>query len=146
MIEFFQNLFTQDFMPHGQCLLWRPEILWLFVISDGIITASYYSIPVALFYFVRRREDLEFKWMFVMFGLFIFSCGSTHFLDIWTLWSPSYRFEGVVKFLTAISIRIYRHSHLAPYSQGNCTTEPFPTKKCKPRNDARNEWTKESGE
>ncbi|TVL96724.1 MAG: hypothetical protein CV080_10750 [Candidatus Kuenenia stuttgartiensis] len=67
-------------------------------------------------------------------------------LDIWTLWSPSYRFEGVVKFLTAISIRIYRHSHLAPYSQGNCTTEPFPTKKCKPRNDARNEWTKESGE
>ncbi|MBE7549330.1 very similar to histidine kinase [Candidatus Kuenenia stuttgartiensis] len=103
MIEFFQNLFTQDFMPHGQCLLWRPEILWLFVISDGIITASYYSIPVALFYFVRRREDLEFKWMFVMFGLFIFSCGSTHFLDIWTLWSPSYRFEGVVKFLTAIA-------------------------------------------
>lgn len=102
-MSFFQNLFTQDFMPHGQCLLWRPEILWLFVISDGIITASYYSIPVALFYFVRRREDLEFKWMFVMFGLFIFSCGSTHFLDIWTLWSPSYRFEGVVKFLTAIA-------------------------------------------
>ncbi|MCF6150738.1 MAG: response regulator [Candidatus Kuenenia stuttgartiensis] len=103
MIEFFQNLFTQDFMPHGQCLLWRPEILWLFVISDGIITASYYSIPVALFYFVRRREDLEFKWMFVMFGLFIFSCGSTHFLDIWTLWSPAYRFEGVVKFFTAMA-------------------------------------------
>lgn len=102
MLEFFQNLFTQDFMPHGQCLLWRPEILWLFVISDGIITASYYSIPVALFYFVRRRRDLEFKWMFIMFGLFTFSCANTHFLDIWTLWSPSYRLEGVAKFLTAI--------------------------------------------
>lgn len=29
MMEFFQNLFTQDFMPQGQCLLWRPETLWL---------------------------------------------------------------------------------------------------------------------
>ena len=102
MLEFFQKLFTQDFMPHGQCLFWRPEVLWLFVISDGIITASYYSIPIALFYFVRKREDLEFKWMFAMFGLFIFSCGTTHLLNVWTLWSPAYRFEGVVKFITAM--------------------------------------------
>jgi signal transduction histidine kinase len=102
MLEFFQNLFTQDFMPHGQCLLWRPEVLWLFVISDGIITVSYYSIPIALFYFVRKREDLEFKWIFAMFGLFILLCGTTHLLYIWTLWNPVYRFEGVVRLITAI--------------------------------------------
>ncbi len=102
MLEFFQKLFAHDFMPHGHCLFWRPGILWLFVISDSITALSYFSIPIALFYFVRKREDLEFKWMFVMFGLFTFSCGNTHLLNVWTLWNPVYRLEGVVKFVTAM--------------------------------------------
>ncbi|HEY4869230.1 MAG TPA: ATP-binding protein [Candidatus Dormibacteraeota bacterium] len=101
MSEFFAKLFTSDFMPHGVCFLWNPGIVWLHAISDSVITVSYYLIPLALAYFVRQRRDLPFHWMFVMFGLFIFGCGTTHLMDVWTLWHGTYRLAGMVKAITA---------------------------------------------
>jgi hypothetical protein len=58
-------------MPHGYCYQWNPSILWLHVVSDTLITLSYYFIPLVLIYFVRKRHDLPFNRMFVMFGVFI---------------------------------------------------------------------------
>jgi C4-dicarboxylate-specific signal transduction histidine kinase len=101
MIEFAQRLFSSDFMPHGVCFLWNPGIVWLHAISDGLIALSYFVIPVALFYFVRRRNDLPFHWIFLLFGLFILGCGGTHVMGIWTLWHGTYRLEGVIKAVTA---------------------------------------------
>ncbi|HEV3216816.1 MAG TPA: ATP-binding protein [Vicinamibacterales bacterium] len=101
MIEFFRNLFASDFMPHGMCYFWTPQIMWLHALSDGIIALSYYVIPVALVYFVRQRKDLAFHWMFLLFGLFIFGCGTTHVMEIWTLWHGTYRLAGVIKAVTA---------------------------------------------
>ena len=101
MIEFLRKLFLSDFMGHGYCYLWRPDIIWLHAASDGLIALAYYVIPVALVYFVRKRQDLPFHWMFFMFGLFIFGCGTTHAMEIWTLWHGTYRLAGVVKALTA---------------------------------------------
>ncbi len=100
--NFLQRLFTVDFMPHGHCYFWRPDILWLNVFSDIGITLAYYSIPVVLVYFVLKRRDVPFHWMFVMFGIFIFLCGTTHLINVITTWYPFYRFEGIVKLLTAI--------------------------------------------
>src|SRR3989442_13824572 len=54
-----------------------------------------------LIYFVRRRRDLPFHWMFVMFGVFILGCGTTHLMEIWTLWHGTYRLAGVIKAVTA---------------------------------------------
>jgi len=99
---FLKRLFTEDFMPHGHCYFWRPEILWLHVISDVVIALAYYSIPVILVYFTFKRKDIPFHWMFWMFGAFIFLCGTTHLIDVLTTWVPVYRFEGVVKLITAI--------------------------------------------
>src|SRR6266850_2115737 len=101
MIQFAKNLFSSDFMPHGYCFLWNPEIVWLHAISDGVIAVSYYLIPLALVYFVRKRTDLPFHWMFVLFGIFIFGCGTTHLMEVWTLWHGTYRLAGVIKALTA---------------------------------------------
>jgi len=101
MSDFFNKLLASDFMPHGVCFLWNPEIVWLHAISDTIITVSYYLIPLALVYFVRRRKDLPFHWMFLMFGLFIFGCGTTHLMEVWTLWHGTYRLAGVIKAITA---------------------------------------------
>ncbi len=28
---------TEGFMPHGYCLMWRPAIFWLNLISDAVI-------------------------------------------------------------------------------------------------------------
>jgi PAS domain S-box-containing protein len=92
---------SKDFMPHGYCYMWDPSIVWLHVISDGIIALSYFCIPLALIYLVRRRRDLPFNWIFWMFGLFIVGCGTTHLMEIWTVWHASYRLAGVIKAITA---------------------------------------------
>ena len=102
MSEFLSKLLSSDFMPHGACYLWKPEIVWLHAISDGSIALSYYVIPLFLISFVRQRKDLPFNWIFVMFGVFIFGCGTTHVMEVWTLWDPVYRLSGVIKAFTAV--------------------------------------------
>ncbi len=89
------------FSPHGICLLWEPELIWLHVASDAVIAAAYFSIPVALSIFVSKRRDVDFGWIFWAFALFIMACGFTHILSIITLWVPIYGIEGIVKALTA---------------------------------------------
>lgn len=88
-------------LPHGQCILWTPGLVWLHVVSDTLIAISYYSIPLALLYFVRKRRDLPFNWMFVLFAAFIVGCGTTHVMAIWTIWKPEYWLDGAIKGLTA---------------------------------------------
>ncbi|MEW6303880.1 MAG: histidine kinase dimerization/phosphoacceptor domain -containing protein [Verrucomicrobiota bacterium] len=102
MLEFIRNLFTSDFMPHGHCYLWQPGIVWLHVISDSFIALAYYSIPLTLVYFVGKRRDLPYPWMFLMFGGFIVACGTTHLMEVWTVWHGTYRLAGTVKLLTAL--------------------------------------------
>jgi hypothetical protein len=43
----FDWLRPANFMPHGHCYLWRPDVLWLRVGSDTLIALSYCAIPVA---------------------------------------------------------------------------------------------------
>ncbi len=102
MVEFLRRLFSADgFMPHGHCYMWRPEIVWLHVISDALVAVSYTTIPFTLYSFARKRKDLPFHWMFICFALFIVACGATHYMEIVTLWTPVYRLSGVIKAITA---------------------------------------------
>jgi PAS domain S-box-containing protein len=103
MYYFLHNLFNaSDFMPHGHCYFWRPEILWLHVLSDSGIALSYFAISASLLYILRKRKDLPFRWLFALFGLFIAACGTTHLLNVVTVWAPIYRFDGVLKAMTAL--------------------------------------------
>jgi len=88
--------------PHGFCLLWEPGLIWLHAISDTIIGLAYYSIPLALVQFVRRRAEVAFSWIFWLFAAFILACGTTHFMALVTLWQPLYWIDGLIKALTAI--------------------------------------------
>lgn len=102
-MEFLGKLIDpEQFMPHGHCYYWTPEILWLHVLSDSLIALSYYSIPPALLVFALKRRDLQFRWVFWLFGAFICACGTTHVMDIWTTWQPVYRLEGLIKAGTAL--------------------------------------------
>lgn len=104
-MELLNRLSSADFLPHGTCYLWNPRIVWLHVISDSLIALSYYCIPIALIYLVRKRRDLPFNWIFWVFGLFILGCGTTHLMEVWTVWHGSYVLSGLVKaFTAAISV------------------------------------------
>src|SRR5882724_7183339 len=101
---FFDSLFSSnDFMPHGFCYLWKPGLVWLHAVSDALIALAYFSIPITLIYFIRKRKDLPFNWMFLCFGAFILACGSTHVMEVWTLWHGTYWLSGAIKVLTAMA-------------------------------------------
>lgn len=90
-------------MPHGMCYLWRPEILWLHVGSDALTALAYFSIPAAMLVFARRRPDLAYRPVVGLFTAFIVLCGTTHLFSIWTVWTPEYFAEGLIKLLTALA-------------------------------------------
>jgi PAS domain S-box-containing protein len=90
------------FEPHGHCFLWMPDLIALHALSDLVTGLSYYLIPFALFYFVQKRHDVPYKKMFLLFGLFIIACGSTHLMAVWTIWHADYWLEGIVKLITAV--------------------------------------------
>ncbi len=92
-----------DFLPHGYCLSWKPWLIWLHAISDSLIVLAYFSIPLQLLRIIRKRTDFPFNGMVALFGLFIFSCGATHLMGIWTLWFPHYGVEGIIKAVTAVA-------------------------------------------
>ena len=94
---------TSGLAPHGYCLLWEPGMIWLYAISDGAIALAYYSIPLTLVIIGRRRGDLVFAPMLWLFAIFIVLCGTTHWLDLATLWAPLYGLQGLVKAATAIA-------------------------------------------
>ena len=90
--------------PHGYCYLWQRDLVATHVVSDMLIGLSYVSISLTLIYLVRRaRRHLPFSWMFVAFGAFIIACGATHFMEVWTLWSPVFWLSADVKIITAIA-------------------------------------------
>jgi PAS domain S-box-containing protein len=94
---------SQNFMPHGHCFLWQPGTLWLNVGSDALIAAAYFSIPLAIYSFVRRRrEDIHYAWVAMMFAGFILLCGATHVMEIVTVWNPLYRVAGALKLVTGV--------------------------------------------
>jgi PAS domain S-box-containing protein len=90
------------YMEHGDCLLWEPGLVWLHVISDIVTGIAYYSIPFGMFYFAYKRRDLPFHSLFLLFGVFILACGTTHFFAAYTIYVPEYWVEGGVKGFTAL--------------------------------------------
>jgi hypothetical protein len=61
MLAFLERLIDSSTLsPHGICLLWDPELIWLHVVSDAVIASAYFSIPVALSIFVSKRPDVDF--------------------------------------------------------------------------------------
>jgi PAS domain S-box-containing protein len=101
-MQFLRDLvFPGGFMPHGYCYLWTPRLIGLHVASDSFIALSYFSIPLTLLNIARKRRDIPFSWMFLWFGAFIVACGTTHAIEVWTIWFPSYWLAGGIKALTA---------------------------------------------
>jgi PAS domain S-box-containing protein len=87
---------------HGFCLLWEPSLIWTYAVSDIGIGLAYFSIPLALAFVAHRRRDVIFRPLFWLFAAFILLCGTTHWLDLLTLWMPAYGVQALVKAATAV--------------------------------------------
>lgn len=112
---FFKNIFNiSGFPAKWEMGNWESLHGWIHIISDCTIGIAFFAIPVMLFAFaIRKKEHLPFNYLFVLFSLFIFLCGTVHFIEASTFWHPWYRLSGFIKFLTAIvsiltAIELYR--------------------------------------
>jgi len=93
---------STQFLAHGNCFAWRPEILWLHVISDLVIAIAYFSIPITLMYIIRRQpQAFPNRWVVYMFSIFITLSALSHVMAIVILWHPIYFWEGILKAATA---------------------------------------------
>ncbi|MEH2079573.1 MAG: EAL domain-containing protein [Nostoc sp.] len=114
MLDFGKSLFGyKQFIPHGHYYLWKPELMVFDIVFESLIALAYYSIPITLLYFVRKRQDLPFNWIFLLFATFIVICGTTHLMEIWTLWYPTYWLSSCLKTITAI-VSLYTACELIP--------------------------------
>lgn len=90
------------YLPHGYCFTWTPALLWSIVIADTSIALAYFSIPLAIVSYVRRRKAAFPHGIAWLFCAFIFACGITHVMDVWTVWRPDYGLQAIAKILTAL--------------------------------------------
>jgi len=109
-------IFNVGFLPHGYCFQWDTLTLWLTIVGNLGIGIAYMVIPLKLWFFVKKQDAKAlrpYKNIIVLFALFIFSCGISHFFDILTIWLPWYRLAGAERIWTAI-ISIFAAAVLGP--------------------------------
>ncbi|HEY7771614.1 MAG TPA: hypothetical protein VIC26_00420 [Marinagarivorans sp.] len=94
-----------NFMPHGHCYLWRPDILWTHVTADTLIALAYIAIPTSIAIIAWRHahnagDSLKIAFLF---AAFIILCGITHLFNIYVIWNPVYELQSYLKALTALA-------------------------------------------
>src|SRR3954447_16449915 len=95
---------TTGLASQGAVFNWDPYLLLLHLLSDVSIGLAYVAISLTLIIFAHRAgKRVPFLWAFVAFGVFIISCGLTHFMAAVTLWEPVYWVAGGVKYVTALA-------------------------------------------
>ena len=104
MTDFFTRLLDPSgFVPRRACGDWTPGLIWLHNVSDVLIWLAYLAIPLVLVVIARRRMDVPFRAVSVLFIAFILTCGFTHFLDMVMFYNPLYRLSGLMKAMTALA-------------------------------------------
>lgn len=117
--EFFTKLFdSSDWPPRWHCGKWSDFHGWLYIISDLLIWAAYFAIPVIIIRFITYKRHQRFIKLYFLFAAFILACGATHFLDAITFWVPLYRLNGLVRAITAIIswLTVFTLIKLLPYA------------------------------
>lgn len=100
MLTFLQAVVGAEFTRSQW--LGGPSAIRLGAISDLLIAFAYIAIPILLLLLAKRRRDLVYRRVFVLFCALFLACACTHALAVVTIWIPVYGFEAWVKLGTAI--------------------------------------------
>ncbi len=103
MLEFLKNFFPSgQFIYHDDYYQSLPELVSVYIVSNSLISLSYYSIPIPLLYLVRKRDNLPFDWIFLLFGTFLMACGTTYLIGVWSLGNLTYWISRLLKVIIAV--------------------------------------------
>src|SRR5262249_7750891 len=98
--RFLEILGMSTLLPHGACLSWKPELIWLNVVSDALLACAFFSIAFVLALMVwRRRSQMLLRFNLLLGGVAVFGAlgGLGRLLAIVTMWVPAYGLEAAVK-------------------------------------------------
>jgi signal transduction histidine kinase/membrane protein implicated in regulation of membrane protease activity len=115
--EFLFGLFdTHNWPARWHCGSWSDFHGWLYILSDLLIWASYFAIPILLARMLTKRTDIPFPKIIWLFVAFIILCGTTHLLDAIIFWWPAYRLSALIRFATAIvsAVTVYATYKVMP--------------------------------
>jgi hypothetical protein len=94
---------TAGFPARWSCGTWSDLLGWTHILADLLIFSAYMAIPVLLARLWRRRRgEVPFPRLLLVFAGFVFACGTTHFIEAVIFWHPVYRLAGLLKVVTAI--------------------------------------------
>jgi hypothetical protein len=95
---------ANDWMPRSMCVLDNPIVITAQVVSDILIGLSYFFISSLLWKFASQKREFlsRYRLLFLLFGLFIALCGTTHFFSVIMFWYPFYWFDSFLKFITGL--------------------------------------------
>lgn len=121
MIDFFTWLF-EPMMPRFGCIYENTSLAWWYAIPN-IGTWLCYSVGFCYLYY-RLRDRLKhiqsFKFLMLVYSIFFFFCGGTHFWNAVSLtWAP-YRFFAVwesFQFLSAFFAFFYANQMVNRYAK-----------------------------
>ena len=72
----------QDFI---QLCTSRTGLFAFLIASDLAIAASYFAIPLTMAVVLRKRkDDIPYPWLWLLFVVFIVACGLTHLVHVWS--------------------------------------------------------------
>lgn len=95
-------ILDSSFMPHGFCIQWRKDLLFMMVFGNALTFIAYSFIPVALIHLVKKRKDLKFNGIFLLFAAFIAFCGVTHAMEVINIWHGYYFLQGAAQVMTGL--------------------------------------------
>ncbi|MBE9126471.1 MULTISPECIES: PAS domain S-box protein [unclassified Coleofasciculus] len=102
MLELLKNLLLSDLsIPQGYCYLCSFPQLGLHIISDSLITLAYFSAGTILAYLLYK-QTYNHPWLLTLGAVLLMANGTTHLLEVWTLWHPAYWLSGTVKAIAAL--------------------------------------------
>lgn len=83
-------------------VVWSREPFWdwVHIASDLTIFAALVAAGASL---LRKRSNLPWPRMWLLFAVFLLMFGFAHFVDAALLWWPVHRLGGILKFLTAMT-------------------------------------------
>lgn len=92
---------SASFVPHGYCLLWRPDLVAMHVGGDILTFIAYTAISIAIWRFTSHRPEFRYSPIVLVSAAFVFGCGITHLVGAIALWYPAYGAQGILKLLVA---------------------------------------------
>lgn len=91
-----------SYLTRGYCVFWDWRVLAPYLVANCLIGVAYYAIPLILARFGKALADVP-SWVVQLFIVFIFLCGSGHFVKMLMVFWPLQWVEVAVDSLTAVA-------------------------------------------